>query len=216
MNSCIENKDLTNILHHCIEDINNSELKLNHLIDKRFQFSKKVYLCNSLNYIACCRKQRKDSSMKIYYSKRFLDLSQTSKKNVIMHELIHTFSKSMNHDADYIEHMNYINRNLNYDVTVEYIPQSKQDKIAYLQALSYGRDVNVFFQKNSLETEVKSYVELFCSTLKGKIKITKFTTLVKESIQHQNIDKIMLLNQLYPTAFQNCLKYLTKEERTFL
>jgi hypothetical protein len=216
MKQLVINEELTGILHKCINDINNSRFEFNELVDKDFSLSKKIYLCNTVNSVACCKKQPQNSTMRIYYSKRFLNLSSPTKENIIMHEVIHTFNGCFNHEASFLEHMDYINNNLNYNVAVNYTPSNKQDLLIYAKAMAHNQDINILSKATDKEGELKAYIKLFCSTLSGKVKVTKFKNLIREAINENNSDKIVFLEEEYPIEFQSSLKYLTKQELAWL
>jgi hypothetical protein len=104
-----ENKALTKIMLECIKDFERMNIDFSAMRDKDFRLIKHVYMINTRCAVGKCHRDVFVKTMQICFSRKYLYFNERERRNVIMHELIHTLTGCFDHGVNFKKVMRYIN-----------------------------------------------------------------------------------------------------------
>ena len=174
-----------------------------------------VYQMSRKHTLGLCKRRRNMDGMYVYsifFSTKFSTISEQEKKNVLMHELIHTLPNCFNHKSEFKRMMNYVNAKLpEYNVTVrskEKNDEDKEDKALNMirKALSPVGEINGF------PVYEKPFLYMFNIGHKnGNVKKVYFLNLIKEHLRRKEYGFIKYIYETRPDLYRFIVRKSTKK-----
>lgn len=174
-----------------------------------------VYQMNRKHTLGLCKKRRNIYGIYeyfIFFSTKFSKISEQEKKNVLMHELIHTLPNCFNHKSEFKRMMNYVNANLpEYNVTVRSKEKNDDDKED--KALNMIRKaLSPVGERNGFPVYEKPFLYMFSIGHKnGNVKKVYFLNLIKEHLRRKEYGFIKYIYETRPDLYRFIVRKSTKK-----
>lgn len=210
-----ENKALTKIMLECIKDFERMNIDFSAMRDKDFRLIKHVYMINTRCAVGKCHRDVFVKTMQIFFSRKYLYFNERERRNVIMHELIHTLTGCFDHGANFKKVMRYINskKEFGYHIVIrkmisEPVEMPKKTKNTSKSTFCVKPQINTLGLFIAISQQ--------CMTKTKKMKITSLAKFVRELIEKSEFDYIKPIAKVFPNDFEKCKKYLGKHELRLL